>query len=512
MFFISINLQVFAQHPSVDPSPYRGIYVNKFINRSNPTNGILGTQKENEFLRFAKDNNFKRIDLTHLDEIFPNHLSDPTPSGNSYEDDLCSFMTKAREYNCVEQIAAVAAGYNYFSDFNDWNVDHITGPYDFSTSNIPGITTFNSTFSFVQNTYSPSDGSIVLISEMVKFYLRILDYNYRDQSSGISGTLHPCRFEVFTIEYEYWNTPWDWNGFKLLMISLQTLQINTGHSFDIHLYTLIRQFVDNTGDTITQQEIANFIDPIVDKIYLTDYPNTEQFGTSNVPADFWNLNYFRWGMDALRISPPINTIITPLFNNMDNSEGIHLWLLDPAHPENTLYTAEQLFWANKQLAANTALIGNSILTEGSYQWFKYTEFPHTTSHWPNPYCTNNEIFYVLNNSVACPASNTINTCTGNNLLFKYISNYEDNVTCDWAFGDGSILSSVSPGDQSHSYQQPGSYIVSCHLTFPLSTYPNSQAACEYNDFQRTVVVSGAGITANGPTTICQGNSVQLTAS
>lgn len=500
-------------HPTSDPSPWRGLYINKFVNQATPANEILGVSpRDIEALKFAKDNNFKRLDLTHLDEIFPGHLGDPTPSGNTYEDDLCSFMTAARETYCTEQISAVAAANNFFVEFNDWNTLHFTSPYDFSTSSIPGINTFGSAFSYVQNTYTPSDGSIALRSEMMKFFLRLLDYNYSHAPQGLGAVVHPCRFDNFTIEYEWWNTL-DWDFIHDLLLDLNTLQFNTNHAFNIHLYTLIRDFTDIGGTPHSAQQIADFIDPLVDKIYLTDYPNTQQAGTSNVPEDFWNLNYFRWGMNAFGNNSTPNTIVTPLFNCLQNNEGIHDWLVDPTHPEHTLFTAEQRFWTDKSILTNSSLIGDNILTHGSYQWIYYTYFPMITSHWTYPYCSNNEVFYVQNQALACPATNTITACTGDNLLFKYISNYETNVTCEWNFGDGTpILTGVSPGDQSHIYLQPGTYTATCHLTFPSSLYPNSQSACEYIDFQRTVVVTGAGIAAAGPTTFCEGGSVQLTAS
>lgn len=519
IFFALIlwNINCVAQpypltHPTSDPSPWRGLYINKFVNQATPANEILGVApRDLEALKFAKDNNFKRLDLTHLDEIFPGHLTDQTPSGNTYENDLCSFMTDARERYCIEQISAVAAANNFFVEFNDWNTLHFTSPYDFSTSSIPGINTFGSSFSYVQNTYTTSDGSIALRSEMMKFFLRLLDYNYRHAPQGLGVVVHPCRFDNFTIEYEWWNTL-DWNFIHDLLLDLNTLQYNTNHAFNIHLYTLIRDFTDIGGTAHSAQQIADFIDPLVDKIYLTDYPNTQQAGTSNIPDDFWNLNYFRWGMNAFGNNSTPNTIITPLFNCLQNNEGIHDWLVDPAHPEHTLFTAEQRFWTDKSISTNSVLIGDNILTHGSYQWIYYTYFPMITSHWTYPYCSNNEVFYVQNQSLACPATNTITACTGDNLLFKYISNYETNVTCEWNFGDGTPIITGAPGDQSHIYLQPGTYTATCHLTFPSSLYPNSQSACEYIDFQRTVVVTGAGIAAAGPTTFCQGGSVQLTAS
>lgn len=484
----------------VDPFPYRGMYINKFIDYSNPTgpNNILGNSAlEDQALLFAKENNIKRIELTHLNDIFPSHLSETNPeSGHTWEEDLCNFISRAKNDYCIEQIAAVGASEAFFDDVNQFNTLHLTPPYNLSNSLIPNIGYFSSSLSFVDSAYTVADSSIAFTSEVVKFYLRLLDYYYQNQGNLPPGTI-PCKFDIFTTEIEFWNDH-DWTNFSTILGAMRTLQLNTSSPFLIHVYTLLRDLTAYGGPPV--QGEADFIDLNADRIYLTDYP----VSPNSDPYHFWSYSSFVPGIVAFKNSAPSNTIITPLFNNMNNSEGLWNWLNSTTNPENTMYEAEKIFWNDFQ-ANHLSDVGNSIITQGCYQWFKYTEFAQNTSHWSNPYCSDNELFYVINQPLVCDNPNVIQSCTGP-VTFTFIGNYEPNILCEWDFGDGSTVLSASPGSQTHYYHVPGTYTVSCHIIYPASTV--SSINCDYT-FSRIINLTGAGADAGADQLICYGNAVNL---
>ncbi len=493
---------------ATDPTPYRGLYVDKFILTNDPTHTILGSnQRETELLEFAKANNIKRLDFYTLYPTFNGNWSRNNPlTNNTYGDDYCSLANRAKHDYCIEQFAASGSSSGFFTNINVWNTLIVTAPFSFSTSHIPNISTFFSAYSFVQNTYTASDGNIALVSEYLKCYLRIIDSYY--QNNSLTG----CKFNVFDIEYEYWRsyTNYDWAGFTTLLNALVSLNANTSYHFKIHIYTVLKDLPPNAPTTLVQDE-ADFIDPKADRIYLTDYPTLP----NNNPGYFWNYSPFTPGVVAFKNSSPSGTLITPLFNSdgPGNSEGLYDWLNDVTHPEQNLFTAERIFLENMNNSHLTD-VGNSIITKGSFQWFMYTPTKQISSN-PNnnQYCTNNELFYISGATNYCPTTPTVTVC--NPLTLSYIGNYETGVSCDWDFGDNATLLNhtpvfvgITPELISHTYSQPGTYTVHCHAHFPPSLVSPGTQTCDY-EFHRDVTIIGATVYAGNDQTICGNNIVHL---
>lgn len=100
LFFLS-----FSSYSQSDPDPYRGLYVNYFGPRDgfwwtdigniqhwqqpNFTHILGNDTLEDHLLEYAKDNNFKRLDLFELWQMFnPNADSINLITGNLWSDDL----------------------------------------------------------------------------------------------------------------------------------------------------------------------------------------------------------------------------------------------------------------------------------------------------------------------------------------------------------------------------------------------------------------------------------------
>ena len=108
--FIS-SLTSFAQ---IDPYPYRGLYIDKFVAWTNntfpainETKTLLGrTTEEDSLLNFARDNDFKYLILYDLNKIFA-HPNDSLPgasiggSNRTYKQALCDFIVKANTQFCI---------------------------------------------------------------------------------------------------------------------------------------------------------------------------------------------------------------------------------------------------------------------------------------------------------------------------------------------------------------------------------------------------------------------------
>ena len=85
----------------------------------------------------------------------------------------------------------------------------------------------------------------------------------------------------------------------------------------------------------------------------------------------------------------------------------------------------------------------------------------------------------------------------------------------WNYADGSQDSIVNPDttqqNRTHAFPSGGVYVVSCTLYYPAPTDTGISGCTPYT-YRDTVFISGAKITTSGSTSICQGDSVHLTAS
>ena len=127
-FFLVLNLNAYSQ---IDSFPYRGLYVNYF----GPWPGffwednfgvqhwaernfthILGNDTlEDQLLEYARDNNFKRLDLYELKYMFDPGSDTINPNSNNlWSVDLCNFIIKAKTNYCIKEVAAIAGSSRRF--------------------------------------------------------------------------------------------------------------------------------------------------------------------------------------------------------------------------------------------------------------------------------------------------------------------------------------------------------------------------------------------------------------
>lgn len=533
------SLTSFAQ---TDPYPYRGLYVDKFVKVSNPSSTILGQAlKEDSLLRYARDNDFKYLILYDVEGVL-DHLNTkfPTDTSKTYSQVFCNFILKAKTQYCVEHIGVSLAAANYFDSVGVYNTLHITAPYTFQSGNGNFFQAANpNSLAFVQTQDSVQQESAALMTEMVKTALRISDFN----SSSCGG-----KVDVMTTEYEFWQQ--DSSAHCLMTDSIYyqdtttfvyhgvpyTTDIILDNTDTIHLpldsanflwdgiirrpgsmlhfcktntqfwaYRQLLQHVDTVqahstyrilidtylgwfgNDSINDTLQTDIIDSCVDRIGLHSYRTTV--------TTLWGYIAGRVGILGHNHVP--NTIIHPIIS------------AEPAYlgPYLTNQTAGQtIFEAEKALMNNfsSATNGDNVpFNYGAFNWFDQSKLKLKP--------TAGGVRFLDNVLFLRPAT----TCSGQNVNFNYIGPNESGTTFVWDYADGTKDSLVSPAisaqDRNHVFPSGGTYIVNCTLYYPAPTDTGIGGCVPYT-YRDTVFISGATITATGSTSICQGDSVRLTAS
>ncbi|MBK6989143.1 MAG: T9SS type A sorting domain-containing protein [Bacteroidetes bacterium] len=554
--FIS-SLTSFAQ---IDPYPYRGLYIDKFVAWTNntfpainETKTLLGrTTEEDSLLNFARDNDFKYLILYDLNKIFA-HPNDSLPgasiggSNRTYKQALCDFIVKAKTQFCIEHIGAAVASTSILSDITDFNSLMITDPYIFNS----GSNTFNPSspnpLSFVQNTYTASDGSMAMRSEMVKTALRISDFNsfcsakidvitteyefwqqYKNQGCMISDTVFFPDSMTFIYHGTTYNAPFSitldnnktisipndtiffggdtltppepiifcrtndqfW-AYRQLLIDIKNVQ--AGSSYPLITDTYLGWF---DKDSISDLLQTSIIDSLVNRVGIHIYRTT--------PSNLWS---YMANRDSLfGHNSVLNSIVHPIISSEDPLLGgqnfLGPWLRNQSIG-NTLFEAEKALITQYTPNA-TVYHGNSDpLKFGAFTWF-------AQSYFKQKIISNNR--YYLSN-VLWNRPSTI--CSGQSMFFNYIGPNETGMTMVWNYGDGIQDSIVSPDttqqNRTHVYTSGGTYIVNCTLYYPAPTDTGIGGCVPYT-YRDTVFISGATITATGSTSICQGDSVRLIAS
>ena len=530
-----------------DPYPYRGLYVDKFLKVSNPSSTILGQAlKEDSLLRYARDNDFKYLILYDVEGVL-DHLNTkfPTDTSKTYSQVFCNFILKAKTQYCVEHIGVSLAAANYFDSVGVYNTLHITAPYTFQSGNGNFFQAPNpNSLAFVQTQDSVQQGSVALITEIVKSALRLSDFN----SSACGG-----KVDVMTTEYEFWqqfqsasclrqDTVFFPNSMTLIYqgvthtapysltldntititIPNDTIFLNaSNHAKDFFVppnpiifcrsneqfwdYRQLLQHVDTVrahsaylmlidtylgwfgNDTINDTLQTDIIDTCVDRISLHDYWTTT--------SGLWNYISGRVGLFGHNHVP--NTIIHPIIS----AEPAYLgpYLANQAAGQ-TIFEAEKALMNNFSSATN----GDNVpFNYGAFNWFDQSKLKLKP--------TAGGVRYLDNVLFLRPAT----TCSGQNVNFNYIGPNESGTTFIWDYADGRkdtlVSPSISSQDVNHVYTSAGTYVVKCTLYYPAPTDTGIGGCVPYT-YRDTVFISGATITPSGSTSICQGDSVRLTAS
>lgn len=334
---------------------------------------------------------------------------------------------------------------------------------------------------------------------------------------------------AFIDDYNYWTRFLNVTGY------LRSLQM--GNNFQIHNYIggRIHPFVNYdpfTGiATLTsEQSVVDQVDANSDRIYLVDY----QGQTYNTWSQFGEFDCFPHTLDLFGHNS-IPTIISPLFSSEDRSGSPFLgnWLSNSIPPgtnneSHTIQNYEKTYFYDPIVpnSPQSQVIGNSILSVGSSQWFSsiymrqipvfdnnLNIFPFQNTANENDfmrYCTNNVAFTFQdpNQPTICTTPDNVARFCGLNVELNYCSNYEPGVFCDWEWGDGSFTihtpSDPLTSNQSHTYPQPGNYTITCHMHFPGS-------GCTY-DYSRQVIMQNVTLSSTLVQPTCNLNDGSITLS
>ncbi|MEO8087248.1 MAG: T9SS type A sorting domain-containing protein [Bacteroidota bacterium] len=465
-------------------NPLRGMYVNGLI-----TQGILGSNVlENALLQNAKDNHISYLILYELNSVWGN---------TGLETNLCNFITKAKSLYCISKIGAAGECNDFFTNLNSFNALMITPAYTFNSSQLQTLGG-NTSLNFVQQQYTPADGGIALMAEIVKSSLRMLDFN------------STCTYKIDALvtEHEFWNAAPPCPGTHCLcqiytdptddylndyipLLDYMNVVKSMSTTYPLTVETYIGWFQNDAVPDLTQ---VQQIDIRTDFILLHCYVGNPSgaYGYANAVS---RLAYFG---DAT--TKPL-TKICPIFSVEPGFMGP--WVnSDPTTTGQTIFAAERQFLDD--MAANTNhAYGDNIIIPGGFIYFE-------SGYMPTP--TNNALYPANNVLFEDPAA----SCSGSSVTFHYVGPYEAGTTFNWVFGDGTTTSVVNPAyasqDISHTYTNAGNYTAGLTLVYPAYTNdPTWLGGCSSYTYSRTVVVNGTSISPSGSTTFCQGQSVTLTA-
>jgi len=194
-----------------EANPQRGIYADMFYKRLpsgelDPSVSILAVdtnrdgifEVEDAFLTYCAENHFTYITLYDLQQIFGRFRTAWNENTRKWEDmeqHLCRFIKKAKEEYCIEKIGGASggkSGVDSILSFNDRYPETANYRLRQEQLNSPA---FDPRLRIAEQSF-PKGSNEQVLSEFVKFYLRMTDLN----SCGDCG----ASFDVLNTEVEFW--------------------------------------------------------------------------------------------------------------------------------------------------------------------------------------------------------------------------------------------------------------------------------------------------------------------
>lgn len=508
------------------------MYVDKFFRTNLDPNGnvvvdpnlsILSiASKENELLKFAKENHITYLVLYDLHNVFGN----PT-----YEGYLCDFMEKAKTLYCIEKIGVASSCASMFDNVHSMSP---TPPFVFAN---PDSSTFQGKMKFLQKQFKPGTSDFY-ISEAVKLNLSASNFN------------NTCnyKFDVLVSEYEFWShSPDDCTGvfltldekyeaFQEMIVYMDMIRdnYNATHSDLLYVETYLGYLNQNLA--YSDQDIADWIDGSdggkkrVDRINLHYYANDpiRMYSRTNSGTDQMGYYQTRFN-DFCQSTTETRTNIHPIMSAEYVPWGGLFDFLGPwfyQSVENNIFNAEKIWyqdWVDDATNFNPSTIGDStlgnVIQPGGVQWF-------TSSQMVNH--LNDPILFTSNSPVCVPAGQNGMLSfqyqgpieQGKYFKFYITDTASQTIRCGgtdsiaWPAFDVTTNSSIKLDlALNHCLLPAGEYDVHLELT-----YNSECSTCIGNcslyvaPIKRIRVVNSAEIIALTTTNVCGGSPVYLQAS
>lgn len=534
-FFIISNVtgQVF------ESDPHRGFYVDKFCTRQGNTVisalSILGNQaKEDSLLRFAQKYHFTYIVLYDLGRIFGN---------TTLENQLCSFMARAKNNYCITQIGAVVGG-DPCALFDCTNLAPPQLPQSISPllpSRIQSLASAN----------LPSTDPNYWLSENIKLALHAFVFGGGCQpAQGIPA------FDVFSIESEFWGVGTAaqnlaaYNQFLIYLDDLAQIRNSFNPSAIIEVY--LAAYTNSTVQGKTIDQITDDIESIptpyatkrADRILMTYYkPYLDSTIQNGVTDNYWiysnsgshntipnvgDATYDRQTSFRRSTTSP-QTDFHPLFSaesiyNAGESNFQGAWL--NKRRRNNIFIAEKKYYDQWRTdgTINHSSTDDNAITPGGVMWFASSflagQFSAPTISLPVIK------LFVSNSPVA-----TTGTSTAVN--FAYIGPIEKDIQYEFTILDKETCTPITttglpasgttgnyiPENVVASSNPPYSTTISLpSITLQTGTYiariklvyDNCPEPTYYEE--EVKVVNSPTIVSLEPTTQCEGNQVTLLSS
>jgi hypothetical protein len=533
LLFIS---SIFSIAQDFESDPHRGLYVDKFCTKTSGGNlisalSIIGNQaKEDSLLRFAQKNHFTYLALFDLGQIFGDQV---------LEDDLCSFMSRAKNEYCITQIGAIVGGdpCNLF-DCSSLAPVTFTSPLN---SIIP------SAIQTLASANLASTDPNYWLSENIKLALKAF---------MVGGNCQPGlgapSFDVYSIESEFWGVgnPTQnlaaYNQFLQYLDMLAEIRASFNPSAKIEVYlaaytntTVLNKTINQIADDL-ESTPTPFASKRADRVLMTYYKPYIDSTTSRNASDIYYIysnspsiqnpgdaTYDRLQSFRRSSTDPM-TDWHPLFSaesiyNSGESNFQGAWL--NRHRRNTIFMAEKKYYDQWRADPSTQVSSSNEnkIVPGGVMWFASS---FLADQLLAPIITLPEIKMFTSNS---PVATTGTTGTVN---FSYIGPIERGIryeftilnaqTCQEVVVSGLPASGISGNyipevlvpfnhPYSTSIQLPqvvlpvGKYIARLKLIYYHCTVPT------YFE-EEVLVVNSPTISSLDPLQQCEGNQVTMISS
>ncbi len=468
---------------------------------------ILGTNKEDSLLSYARDNHITYLELYDLYRVFRYNDSAGTvlPNGLSLIEGLCNFMEKARNEYCITEIGAGGETQDFFTLADTVNQSNLwlSPPISLDSTEQQLLGQNSSLLNLLTNSYNTSD-SLFRISEQLKNMVRMFRFN-----GGCTS-----HFDFYNvIDEQMWTcecTNHYTNHFVPLMHYVDTLKTlyNLSHSDSVRIAVYIRAISTNSHPTLNSRDsmAAYLVDGYDTIAALADRILAVHYGYSGANQ----YNNAAWKSQVELFKRPLSrnkTDYHPYFSTetafMTNYvDFLGPWLRDKYN--HNIFQAEDEFYRRWRAEPTTNInnVNENDITPGGFHYFA-SAFMIDSLKSPRIDSTNSPI---------CTSGSL-----GDSLRVYYMGPREEGITLTFQINNNGNLITLNDttGPATallDNVSFPAVFLDTLHNPYSVQLTLNYGNGCTYTYHDTVYVHSRPFVQALSSTSFCEGGNVTLKAS
>lgn len=493
-----------------EKNPHRGLTVIHFIGftPASINNGsaevslpftVLGTDREDSLLAYARDNHITHLELYDLHKVF-RYDGDPgslLPNGMHPVDALCNFINKARNNYCIDEIGAGGEEETFFDSVYTFDSARVAANVIYLDSAQQVFFSGNRELvNLLTQVHYPSD-TMYLLSTELKDFFRMIQFNGNCSA----------HIDFFEPVEEWWRINTYFSDYQPLLHHLDSLKLyyNSTHSDSIRIATYTK--LPLAGDTAVQYALHDLYGnmgshPIADRINAVHYGSTPQHQYDD---NTW-LNQLELFKDSVTRN---KTDYHPYFSTetyFTNYYTVFLgeYLRDYYH--TNIFLAEAIFFRDwiSDASTHTSWDNENDIELGGCHYFA-SEWMVDSLRYPRTF---------ISNSPICAGGNL-----GDSARFYYNGPREDSIQYSFILKNnvGSTVYSQSgynPVQDStlDSLQIAPLFVDTLYSPYIATLLLTYSTGCSYSFSDTVFISSGLQIQAFGPREFCEGQRVILKSS